>query len=62
MDYNVMFNVGKCKYSINYYDGIQTHKDGSKFYDIRIFSNKIKANKFIKELLKQGYKGKGVIK
>lgn len=55
-DYNLMYNVGKAKYVINYHDGVSTHKDGSKFYDIAIFSNKKEFEKKIKELEKLGYK------
>lgn len=55
-DYNIMYNVGNCKYIVNYHDGVKTHKDGSKFYDIALFSNKQKMNNFIKELQNQGYK------
>jgi hypothetical protein len=49
-------NVGKVKYLLNYHDGIQTHKDGSPFFDIKIFSNIRELNKKIKELRKSGYK------
>lgn len=55
-DYYTMNNIGKCKYVVNFYDGIQTHKDGSKFYDIRIFKNKVRMKAFINELIAQGYK------
>lgn len=48
-DYNVMYNVGKAKYVVNYYSG-KKYKDGSKFYDIKIFKNKKKMEDFIKEL------------
>jgi hypothetical protein len=48
-------NIGKAKYTISSHDGIQTHKDGSPFYGIAIFSNKVKFNKYVGELLKQGY-------
>ncbi|HZK32869.1 MAG TPA: hypothetical protein VFC60_00055 [Tissierellaceae bacterium] len=53
--YNIMYNIGKVKYLVNYHDGVKTYKDGSKFYDIRIFSNKVKMNNFIKELKNNGY-------
>lgn len=55
-DYYLMYRVGKAKYVVNYYDGVKTHNDGSKFYDIAIFSNKQKMNNFIKELQNKGYK------
>lgn len=54
-NYYTQSNVGKCKYLVNYHDGIKTHKDGSPFYDVAIFSNKQKEQAFIKELHKQGY-------
>jgi hypothetical protein len=50
-----MQNVGKVKYLVNFYDGIQTHKDGSKFFDIKTFSNKKLMERFVKELQKKGY-------
>lgn len=53
--YNEMSNIGKCKYVVNYHDGVKTHPDGSQFYDMAIFSNKIKKNNFINELIKNGY-------
>jgi len=49
-------NIGKSKYVINFHDGVKTHKDGSEFYDIAIFSNKLKYNSFKNDLIKQGYK------
>ena len=48
-------NVGRAKYLLNFHDGVSTHKDGSEFYDLRIFSNKKKMEKFIKELVGNGY-------
>jgi hypothetical protein len=53
--YYRMDNIGKSKYSINFHDGVQTHKDGSKFYDIRIFKNKPGMEAFIRELHDKGY-------
>lgn len=53
--YNIKYNIGKAKYVINYHDGIKTHPDGSKFYDIVIFSNKRKLKSFVSDLQKNGY-------
>jgi hypothetical protein len=50
-----MYNVGTVKYLVNYYDGVQTHKDGSPFYKIETFKNKKKMNAFIKKLKNAGY-------
>jgi len=41
---------------LNFHDGIQTHKDGSPFFDVKIFSNIRELNKKIKELRLLGYK------
>lgn len=54
--YNIMFGVGKAKYVVNYHDGVKKYNDGSRFYDTKLFSNKLEMNKFIKFLKKEGYK------
>jgi hypothetical protein len=51
----LMDNVGSAKYTVNFNDGIQQHKDGSPFFDIRLFNNKKKRDKFVKELKNEGY-------
>lgn len=51
-----MYNVGSSKYVINSHDGIQKHRDGSDFFDIRLFKNKKKFNAAIKQLEADGYK------
>ena len=51
-----MDNIGKAKYTINFYNGVDTHPDGSAFFHIRTFKSKRPMNKFIKELIEQGYK------
>jgi hypothetical protein len=48
-------NIGKAKYTVNFYDGISTNKDGSPFTAIAIFHNKIKRNKYVKDLKNKGY-------
>lgn len=48
-------NVGSTRYTVSFHDGAKTHKDGSRFYDIRLFSNKAVKNRFVRELLKQGF-------
>ena len=53
--FNLKHNVGKVKYLVSYHDGEKKHKDGSNFFDIACFKNKVKLNKFINNLLKQGY-------
>jgi hypothetical protein len=50
-----MYNVGKVKYLVNFHDGVKKHKDGSDFFDIKCFKNKLKFNAFVKDLEKQGY-------
>lgn len=53
--FNVMYNVGKVKYVVNFHDGVKKHKDGSDFFDIECFKNKNSFMKFVKDLEKQGY-------
>ena len=53
--FNIMFNVGKVNYLINHHDGVGTHKDGSPFFGIYGFKNKLKFNAKIKELKIAGY-------
>ena len=53
--FNIMHNIGKAKYVVNSHDGVQTHKDGSPFFGIKIFKNKRDLNCFIKKLLNEGY-------
>ena len=43
-------NVGKAKYVVTFHEEGKTHKDGSPFHDIRIFTNKRKRDAFIKTL------------
>jgi hypothetical protein len=53
--YNIKYNVGKSKYLVNHHDGKSTHRDGSPFFDLAIFSNKRKFEKFLRGLRKNGY-------
>lgn len=53
--FNEMSNVGQCKYVVNYHDGVTLHDDGSRFFDIAIFSNKVKKAKFVRDLQAAGY-------
>ena len=48
--------IGKAKYTISYHDGKKKHKDGSDFFDIKIFNNKKDLSDFVGSLVKQGYK------
>lgn len=53
--FNEMFNIGRAKYVVNHHDGVKTHPDGSPFFDIAIFHNKRKKDKFLNDLRRQGY-------
>ena len=55
-EYYLQRNIGKAKYVVNFHDGVSTHKDGSAFYNIKIFRNKPAVELFIKELSNKGYK------
>jgi hypothetical protein len=49
------YNIGRVKYAVSFHNGCSTHKDGSPFYDIRIFKNKKKMEAFIRDLRQIGY-------
>ena len=51
----VQAGVGKSKYVVNFYNGVKTHKDGSDFFDIAIFSNKKELKVFTRNLINDGY-------
>ncbi len=53
--FRIMFNIGKSKYVVNFCDGQKAHRDGSPFFDIRIFKNKRIMASFITDLKHQGY-------
>lgn len=53
--FSLTMNVGKVKYFVKYHDGISKNNDGSAFFGGACFSNKIKLNKYMKSLEKEGY-------
>ena len=53
--FSIQNNVGTAKYIVNFSNGEKFNKDGSIFWDIRIFKNKKKRDSFIKELTRSGY-------
>lgn len=53
--YRIIHNVGRAKYLVSYHNGEKFYQDGSAFFDLAIFNNKRKLDKFVKELIKQGY-------
>ena len=54
-NFYIRYNIGKSKYVVNFHDGEVFFSDGSPFYDIKIFKNKVLLGRFIKELLNSGY-------
>lgn len=53
--FNIRYNIGRAKYVVSAHDGVQTHKDGSPFFDCAIFKNKRKMDAYVKELRENGY-------
>lgn len=43
-------NVGKSRHVVSFHDGTKLNDDGSPFYDVRIFSRKGDAAKFMADL------------
>ena len=54
-NYYIQYNIGKCKYVVSFFDGVNTHNDGSPFYHIAIFRNKAKMYNFINGLISSNY-------
>jgi len=54
-EFNLMYNIGKVKYVINFHDGNNFHNDGSKFFNINCFKNKKLFNLRINQLKNLGY-------
>jgi hypothetical protein len=50
MEHYIQQNIGEAKYIVSYHDGVKKHKDGSKFFDVRIFKNKKDLKEFTKTL------------
>lgn len=50
--YNEQSNIGTAKYVVNFHVPGNTHADGSEFYDIAIFRNKRRKDKFVAGLRK----------
>ena len=53
--YKEQHGIGKAKYTVSFHDGKKKNKDGSEFYDLRIFKNKKDLADFIDKLKKDGY-------
>ena len=53
--YNVKQNIGKSKFVVDFHDGKKKHRDGSDFFDMKIFNNKKDLEKFEKELKTKGF-------
>lgn len=47
--------IGSSKYTISYHDGKKKNKDGSDFFDIKIFKNKPELEAFKKDLVSKGF-------
>jgi hypothetical protein len=52
--------IGKAKYSISSHDGVKKNKDGSDFFDIETFKNKVDLEKAIKDYTSKGFKMESV--
>lgn len=57
--YDVQHNIGHAKYVVNFYDGVTQHRDGSPFFNIVIFANKLRLAAFVANLKRKGYEEKG---
>jgi hypothetical protein len=53
--FHIQYNIGKARYVVSHHDGEKKNRDGSDFFDITIFSNKLNMAKFVSELKDKGY-------
>lgn len=53
--FSINHQIGHVKRSVKFHDGKKTHKDGSPFFDLRIFKNMKALNAFVKDLKSDGY-------
>lgn len=53
--------IGKAKYSISFHDGKSKNKDGSDFWGIDIFKNKVDLEKAIKNYKSKGFVAESVV-
>ena len=58
--FNTNYGVGKSKYVVNYHDGVKKHKDGSDFFDVKIFKNQKDLEAFKKDLVSKGFVAESV--
>lgn len=54
-NYYELYMGGRIKYTVNYHDGQQMHRDGSPFYGCAIFKNRKDKNAFVARLKSEGY-------
>jgi hypothetical protein len=59
--FSVNPGIGKVKYSISSHDGVKKHKDGSDFFDIETFKNKVDLEKAIKNYTSKGFQMESVV-
>lgn len=60
--YYIQYGVGTAKYLVSFHDGEKKHKDGSRFFDAKTFTNKRKLLAFVDELERDGYTSTGGLK
>ncbi len=54
--YEVWETTGtRMRHKVYFHDGVKTHKDGSPFLDLRMFTNKVARNAFCASLDVAGY-------
>ena len=53
--FSTMENVGKVRHLVSFHDGVKTHKDNSPFFDVRTFTRKCDARRFVSGLVADGY-------
>ncbi len=53
--FRIQARIGKSRHVVSFYDGEQTHPDGSPFFAIRIFGRRKDRDAFTRQLRSDGY-------
>lgn len=53
--YRTIAAIGKARNIVEFHDGVKSHRDGSKFFDIHICGNKRALAQFVAMLTRNGY-------
>lgn len=54
-NFYIQDRIGRARHCVSFHDGVKTHNDGSRFYDMKICGNKRNRDRFLAQLRREGY-------